>query len=163
MKKIYLNGKNGEGKYALVDDKDFLELSNYQWYLDSNGYPRTPTRDNPDRKMIMKRIHRMIIKPKSKKEIIDHINGNLLDNRRANLRIVNDQQSSFNRGLEIRNKSGFKGVAWNNQRNKWQAKIEINDKKIYLGFFYDKQEAALAYNEAAQKYFGEFARLNDIR
>ena len=160
MKKIALRGKRGIGKFALVDDIDFEELSSYKWHLDSWGYPRTPNRNNPERKMIMMRMHRMVLKPE-KKVITDHVNGDTLDNRRSNLRIVTDQQSAFNKGLEIRNKSGYKGVCWSKQRNKWQAKIEVNDKKIYLGFFIDKIDAAKAYNEGATKYFGEFARLND--
>ncbi len=161
MKQILLGGKLGKGKFALVDDENYEELSKYKWHIDIWGYPRTPTRDNPEKKMIMKRMHRMVLKLE-KGKIVDHISGNKLDGRKSNLRIVNDQQNSFNRGLDIRNHSGYKGVCWNKQRKKWSARITIDGKKLYLGFFIDKLEAAKAYNVGALKYFGNFARLNPL-
>lgn len=93
---------------------------------------------------------------------VDHINRNGLDNYRCNLRPATRLQNRMNCGLSKRNKSGFKGVSWHKSCNKWVAKIEINDKSIYLGLFDDKIEAAKAYNAAAKKHFGEFAWLNPI-
>jgi len=59
--------------------------------------------------------------------------------------------------------SKYKGVHWTSTANKWRAKINFNRKRIHLGYFVDEKEAALAYNEAAIKYFGEFARINQLQ
>jgi hypothetical protein len=64
---------------------------------------------------------------------------------------------------KITNTSGFKGVIWHKQSKKWYARITLNYKRIDLGLFKDKIQAAIAYNEAAIKYHGEFARLNKIQ
>ncbi len=68
----------------------------------------------------------------------------------------------MNRGLDANNKSGFKGVCWYKARNKWICYITAMNKRIHLGYFTDKVEAAKAYNAAAKKHFGEFAWLNPI-
>ncbi len=144
-----------KGLFAKVDDKNFQDLNTHKWFANCNGYAA---------RMVDRRIsfmHReVLLTPEGL--YTDHINGDRLDNRRCNLRICSNRQNFLNRKLEIRNKSGYKGVCWNKQNNKWQAKIEINDKKIYLGFFLNKLEAARAYNVGAKKYFGDFARLNDL-
>ena len=106
-------------------------------------------------------MHRLLIKI-SKGFETDHINRNKLDNRKVNLRRVNRSQNSINISLRSNNVSGFKGVHWNKQRNKWRVKLNVNKKEIYLGLYVTQEEAALAYNQAAQKYFGEFAFLNQI-
>jgi hypothetical protein len=93
------------------------------------------------------------------KGFVDHKNGNSLDNRKENLRLCTIQQNSFNR----KPKNGKLKVFYlNKSSNKYSAQIGFNNKKIYLGQFKSKEEAAKAYNEAAIKYFGEFACLNKI-
>lgn len=88
---------------------------------------------------------------------IDHINGCKTDNRMSNLREATRAQNVRNTGLRRGNNSGFKGVS--RLRGKWQAKIGVNYKQIYLGVFDDPEKAAAAYREAAAKYHGEFARI----
>jgi len=95
-------------------------------------------------------------------DYIDHINGNKIDNRLINLRECTKQQNHFNIGLTSVNKSGYKGVGWRPNKNKWRARIMINQKEKSLGHFDCKHEAAEAYNKAAKKLFGEFAWLNPI-
>lgn len=96
--------------------------------------------------------------------IIDHKNGNTLDNRRENLRICTYSENNRNRKqISSNNKSGYKGVSWDKQKNKWRTCLNINKKQKHIGFFNDIIEAAKAYNEAAIKYFGEFAKLNKIK
>jgi len=91
-------------------------------------------------------------------EFIDHANGNGLDNRIANLRPATKQLNSANRGLPANNTSGYKGVVWFKRKQKWMARIKVNGKGIHLGYFTDKEEAALAYIKAAEQHFGDFAR-----
>lgn len=62
--------------------------------------------------------------------------------------------------LILKDKSVYKGVFWKTQQKRWRAQIQVNGKKIYLGNFVNKEEAAKAYDEASIKYFGEFARTN---
>ena len=106
-------------------------------------------------------LHRIIMDATKRTEIVDHINGNIYDNRRENLRIGNKSDNGSNlRHLPIHNTSGFKGVHYDKVNHKWRARIQVNGKHIHLGRFKDKIEAAKAYDEAAIKYFGEFACTN---
>ena len=89
-------------------------------------------------------------------------NGNGLDNRKANLRICSNSQNQANRGVGKNNTSGFKGVWFDNRVLRWRAAIQVLKKRIQLGKFDLKEDAARAYNKAATKYFGEFALLNRI-
>jgi len=99
--------------------------------------------------------------------LVDHINGNRLDNRKSNLRFVTNQQNIFNsqkRQLIISggNPSKYKGVTWMTDRNKWRSRITLDGREFHLGVFESEQEAALAYNKAAIKFYGEYANLNKI-
>lgn len=109
-------------------------------------------------------LHRLITNA-NVMEYVDHINGNTLDNRRSNLRICTKAQNCKNRGLSKNktSKVNFKGVTYYKSNKKYIARITNNENKIYLGSFNTAEEAAKAYNEAAIKYHGEFARLNVIR
>lgn len=93
------------------------------------------------------------------KDFIDHINRRRADNRFANLREATDAQNKRNTGKRRHNKSGIKGVSWNRQRQKWQADIQSDRKRRYLGIFDDIAEAAAAYARAAKELHGEFARV----
>lgn len=68
----------------------------------------------------------------------------------------------MNTKIRIDNKSGYKGVHWSSSINKWKAQLYVNFKLKHIGSYADKIEAAIAYNEAAKKYYGEFARLNTV-
>jgi hypothetical protein len=89
---------------------------------------------------------------------VDHIDCDKANNRIANLRDATQTQNMGNTRLYKTNTSGFKGVCWSCKRKKWVAGITINYKKILLGFYKTKEEAALAYEKAAKEYHGEFAR-----
>jgi len=93
-------------------------------------------------------------------EVVDHINHNLLDNRRQNLRICTPSENKRNRVLAKNNSSGYKGVNWSKGANKWRTQISINGKQKHLGLFNNILLAAEAYDSAAQKYYGEFAYTN---
>jgi hypothetical protein len=89
---------------------------------------------------------------------IDHVNGNRNDNCFSNLRLATRVENSRNRKIASNNRSGIKGVCWVTQKRKWRAQIMINKHTITLGDFTNIEDAAAAYEAAANKYFGEFAR-----
>lgn len=96
--------------------------------------------------------------------LVDHINGNGLDNRRSNLRLATAFQNLANMAIRPHT-SQYKGVSYYKHRTsykKWVAEIRCNRKRVRLGAFESEIEAARAYNEAAKNLFGEFARLNPI-
>jgi len=90
---------------------------------------------------------------------IDHKDNNGLNNRRENLRTATHAQNNQNKGKSKNNTSGYKGVNWEKRRNKWRARIYFNKNYIHLGYFNDIEEAAKAYEKAAKKYHGKFARI----
>lgn len=94
--------------------------------------------------------------------MIDHINGDPMDNRIDNLRSVTNAQNQQNSKLPRNNTSGFKGVTLSKIDWKWHAKINVDSKKIFIGRFDDPLHAAHAYNKAAIQYHGEFACLNPL-
>lgn len=152
MKRISLT----QGKYALVDDKDFAVLSEYPWHY-SQGYAARMS-PKPQRKIF---LHRSILMPPNGM-FIDHINGDSLDNRRENLRICTRAENQHNQKILGRSTSGFKGVSWHKRIKKWNVKIRVAMKDVHLGYFTEKVEAARAYNEGAKKYYGAFACLNPV-
>ena len=161
MKEIPLRGQFAKGKVAIVDDEDYEYLSRYKWHVTPNGYARKSIWDPSAKIEGSIAMHREILVPPDTYQI-DHINGNKLDNRRDNLRICTPSQNKMNVGKTSKNKSGYRGVSKERRLHKWRVSIKADGRRINLGNFYDILDAARAYNEAAKKYFGEFARLNVI-
>lgn len=153
MKQIPLT----QGRFALVDDEDYDELSKYTWnYGMPQGYAARKI-GYRGKKVYM---HRQILDAPPKIDV-DHINGNKLDNRRVNLRLVTRSQNLYN-AAPRGGSSRFKGVCWNKPLGKWVASIQINRKLVHLGVFTDEIEAAKTYNRAATEHIGEYARLNEV-
>lgn len=157
MKELNLS----KNKISLLDDEDYEKVisSPYKWYAIKSrntyyGYGQS--------KGIYVLLHRFIMEPENGLQI-DHINRDGLDNRRENLRIVTNAENQINKATN--NSSGYRGV-WlckDKFRSKcWSASITISGKRIKLGRYSTAKEAAIAYNEAATKYFGNIAILNDI-
>lgn len=142
MKKIPV----GNGKFTLVDDEDYKELSKHKWHIDSAGYVS---------RMVKVIMHREVMKTPKGKET-DHISCEKLDNRRSNLRICSRGQNNTNK-ISL-NKFG-KGV---NQtpNGKFVSEIKYNGKRKYLGTFNTALEAAEAYRKFAKKVHGDFCRFN---
>jgi hypothetical protein len=152
-----------QGKVALVDDEDYEYLMQWKWFANKKGstfYAVRSLHSNNVRKTIF--MHRLITNNINTKMQTDHLNGNGLDNRKINLRICTTSQNSMNRGLQINNTTGFKGVNYDKFSNKFRAQIRVNNIYKNLGYYIDPKDAARAYNEAAIKYHGEFANLNKI-
>ena len=96
------------------------------------------------------------------KDEVDHINTIRNDNRWENLREATRSENSRNGPIRKKNKAGYKGVCWHKRDLIWRAQITVNYKVLHLGNFIIEEEAALAYNEAALKYFGEYAKINEM-
>lgn len=148
-----------QNKFALIDAEDFGKISAHSWCYHQSGYAFRGMRIGGKNQII--RMHREITQAPQELEV-DHINGDKLDNRKANLRLVTRQQNSFNTGPRKGSKSQFKGVGWFSRDRKWRARIMLNGKEIHLGLFEREIDAAEAYNSAALEFFGEFARLNKL-
>jgi len=156
MKEIELT----QGKIALVDDGDFEWLNQYKWHAAKGGRTYYAVRkkkiDGKEQRLLM---HRIILNtPKNKQS--DHKDLNGLNNQRYNLRICTPQENMMNREYYTDGYSKFKGVSWDKARSKWRSYICINYKFIPLGRFISEIDAALAYDKACKRLFGEFARLN---
>ncbi len=157
MKKIKLT----QNQYALIDNEDFELISKYKWHFRKDrrqGYAIAQDifyKDKKKRKRI--RMHNLIMGVDNL-GIVDHINGNKLDNRKSNLRFATFQQQATNRPMLKHNTSGYKGVI-KGSKNRWRAIISINNKKIALGSFKTKKSASIIYNRAARILFGEFANI----
>ena len=95
--------------------------------------------------------------------MFDHKDHHKLNNRETNLRVCTYSQNSMNRSLRENTSSEYKGVCWDIGVKKWRASIVIKKKNVYLGIFVNIIDAAKAYNKAAQKAYGEFAFLNNIK
>lgn len=153
------------GYFAIVDDEDIEVLAKYNWqaYVDKKSptktvyaYRRAP---RPKRGRIW--MHRVLLSaPDGVK--VDHRDGNGLNNRRSNIRTASDSQNLCNGAIRSDNTSGFKGVHFlaGARKKQWEARIHVGGKPVCLGTFETLEQAGLAYDVAAVKHFGEFARLN---
>jgi hypothetical protein len=147
MKEIKL----ADGKIALVDDEDYEYLNKSKWFTMKgyNTYYAVKTR-----KAI--RMHRIILAVNDK--MVDHIDGNGLNNQKSNLRICNHSQN-----LQNSRRSKTKGVYYTGNVSGYRSRIQVNKRSIHLGYFKTEKEAVDAYNKAATYYFGEFACVNELK
>ena len=142
---IYLN----HGRETIVDDKDYKYLSLYKWRYNTTGYATRTFRSISMSRVIMRASHG---------EYVDHINGDKLDNRRANLRIVTNKQNSWNQKNPILKTSV--GVSLMPKTNRWRAYYSVGKKQIWIGSFPDKESAMRARDKEILKIHGEFSVTN---
>lgn len=155
MKEIALT----KGHKALVDDEDFDYLSQFNWQARLCVYTvyaqKSPTKEVPQKAM-----HRLILGLTDPKILVDHIDRNGLNNQRANLRIVTHSQNQMNKCKNRRNTLPYKGVRLNQGR--YKADIKVGGRSQSVGAYDTIEEAAIAYNIAAETHFGEYAFLNTV-
>ncbi len=153
-----------QGQVALVDDEDYERLTTHKWqvFRHRSGKLYAARTRTMNGVKVGERMHR-VITGAGIGTLVDHINGNTLDNQKSNLRICTNSENMCNRGKQKDNTSGYKGVLFKKKhKNPWFARIK-KDKIIYpLGYFNTPKEAAIAYNNKAMELHGEFARLNEI-
>lgn len=142
------------GKYALIDDDDYERVSRYKWQYSTHVNGGYAVHNSwKEGKMY---LHRFVMGAASSQEV-DHVNRDRLDCRKENLRFCTHKQNQ--RNIYKQNSTGYKGVT-NHYKNKYRAKITVDGKYIGLGTYDTAEQAARAYDEAAKKYYGEFAYLN---
>jgi hypothetical protein len=144
----------GGGLFAIVDASDFQWLSRYRWRA-TGGEAGYPCCRIGGKKVYM---HRLIVNAPDGR-VVDHANGNRWDNRRDNLRICTQGENLRNR-RKWGGSSRFKGVFWDPVRRKWRVLIRCNGKTVHMGRYADEVQAAMAYDRAARRLFGVYARLN---
>lgn len=142
---------NDKSKVMLCDIDDWERLKQLYW-TEHNGYAvTTKNYDHPI-------FHRLVMNIDDPKIQVDHINGNRLDNRKSNLRLCTNQENSMNKYENSNNTSGYKGVYFDKNRNKWRASIQYNGKHISSTKRYDTPEDAYRwYIDKSNELFGEFS------
>lgn len=155
-----------KGYVTLVDESDYDQLIKRKWYASESGSSEknvyaVSNGVRADGSTFNLRMHRLLLDP-PKGLVVDHINGNTLDNRRANLRICTHRQNLSNTGPRRRGSSRYKGVCWNRSIEKWTASICLHGVNQHLGHFANERDAAMAYNKAAVREHGSFGYLNPL-
>lgn len=166
MKEIPLT----QGRVALVDDEDFDRLSRHKWYAyrqpGTETYYATRTRPRSEGKKGLVYMHREILGA-TRGQVIHHMNGDGTDNRRANIRFCTVRENNQGSRKKYKGTSRYRGVHWSSRREKWAAEIrggavrpDGRRQRVNLGDYASEQDAAIAYDRAAVRLFGEFASTN---
>lgn len=162
MKEIQLT----QGYVALVDDDDYEFLSQYKWHLDRHPHNLYAKRNSLASEGLGRRMrfpmHRIIMKVTDKNIVIDHKDGNGLNNQKSNLRICSHPQNMMNRKPNKNGVSRYKGVYYDKDAKRWRAGVALNNRTYSVGRFKTEIEAAMAYNKKALELYGEFAQINKI-
>ncbi|QKS60904.1 AP2 domain-containing protein [Cupriavidus gilardii] len=149
--------ETSRGQKIFVDDHDYEELSQYTWHVGSHGYAARSVH-GPKRATVL--MHRQIMGLSAGyRTQVDHIDGNTLNNCRSNLRLCTQKENKQNIRLKSNSRSRIKGVYYDAARDRWQAYICVDKKKIHLGRHKTPEDAHMAYAAAARAYFGDFANL----
>jgi len=145
-----------KGLLSIIDLEDVEKVSSRNWcahraggkfYAVSNGQVHESFK-----KMY---LHRFILGAESELKV-DHINGDSLDNRRENLRFASVSENLFNRGKTSKNRSGYKGVFWSQEKGRWKAEVGAHGKKHHVGYFQSAEDAYEAYKNLAESLHGDF-------
>ncbi len=149
-----------DGLSVRVDDEDFSRLRHRTWRLvrskKGGSYVAAKTTERGRFRLLY--LHREVLDAPAGVPV-DHINGDTLDNRKENLRLCSASTNQQNRHA-VFGASRYKGVCWHKSCRKWQAAIKVEGRSIHLGLFADERDAALAYDQAARRDFGDFAHTN---
>ncbi len=151
-----------QGRVALVDAVDYVDLAAFHWRFARNAYAVRYTTINDQRKTIFLQreiMQRILNGPIPIGLQVDHLNRDRLDNRRANLRLATRSQNQANKAPgQVNNTSGYKGVSAHDTA--FEARIRVNREGLYLGRYNDPVTAARVYDAATRLFNGDFAGLN---
>ena len=187
-KKYIIESPKYGAKEVLIDEEDYDLVDGIKWSAHKNGtghnkfygqrhiarrYVTDPKTGKRKQKRTTQKLHREVIKRKlnlQEEDIkglqVDHINGEPLDNRRENLRLVTSKENQWNAGPRINNTSGYVGVVWHKQTQKWNAQAGYiceqtgKSKNKSLGLYNDKEEAARVYDKWVIEHRDEHAYTN---
>lgn len=153
-----------KGYIALVDDEDYEWLMQWKWHYEDSevGYARSF--EKVDGRQVQFKMHQKIMEQCGHNLTgfeVDHVDGNGLNNRKSNLRLATRIQNARNRKVNKNNTSGYKGVSLL-PHGRWISYITHQKRRITIGLYDTREEAARAYNEVATILHGEFARLNNL-
>lgn len=138
-----------------MDDSDYESLSQYKWECRKHINVKRRIYSGRNHYTVMY-MHRQILNAETG-VMVDHKDRNALNNQRENLRLATASQNQCNRGKPRHSASPYKCVYYRASRNKWEARIKINKKRIALGCFETAEMAWEAYKRASEKYHGDFA------
>lgn len=147
------------GYVAIVDAADYDRVASHKWYVDPIGrtvYAGTYLR-RANGKNVKVRLHRFLLDAQPG-QLVDHRDGNGLNNTRVNIRLCEKRDNQRNQAKHCDSKCRYKGVFTSG--NRYRVQMRVLDRVLYLGSFGTQEEAARAYDASAKEHFGEFARLN---
>jgi hypothetical protein len=155
----------GNDLYTTVDDEDYYWLSQWNWNVVKikdklyvkRGVKKAKLKTNVKYELF---LHRVVMKCTNSELVVDHIDKNPLNNQKSNLRICTKAENNRNTSSHKNSSSKYLGVSYDKARNKWQAQLMINGKKVLMKRYITEKEAAEAYDQAAKLHSGEYANLN---
>ena len=152
-------GYTDKGEQFYFDLDDFKIIKNYYWFITNNGYVSSVT--NTDSQIMM---HRLVLGLGEHDTTcdVDHIKHTKTDNRKSKLRVVSRSKNCINHSLYSNNKSGCSGVGWKKSNGLWYARLDINKRRMHLGYFDKYEDAVRARLKAEEKYYGEYSYNNSI-
>ena len=137
-------------KFALVDAEDLQRVAQAKWSIHSAGYAyRIKTRKG-QKEMIY--LHREVLNLKAGEGVVDHINGDPMDCRKENLRVLPSNAHNLQNRRRAFGSSSYRGVTFNKQKQRWIAQIGYNNQRFYGGTYQDEQKAALAAEALRRRY-----------
>jgi hypothetical protein len=149
-----------QGYEAIIDAEDVPLVEGYNWcILGGSRVSKYAQRRAKNLIPAILLMHRVIMGVNGPELHIDHINGNGLDNRKSNLRVVSRSQNMWNSRKPCTNSSGYKGVCMDKEKGKWVSHIKKHNKQMHLGYFNTPEEAYEAYCKAAKELHGDFHNL----
>lgn len=143
-----------------IEDAKFIHKEHWKIRYESNRWRVVSNNNKTPNHSFARFIWTKNFGDISKDMVVDHINGNSLDNRKQNLRLCSRQENNRNSAPRKNSTSKYKGVSWSTCKSKWTVKIRVNGKSKHIGYFSDEKLAAEAYNKAAKQYYGDFAWIN---
>ena len=157
-----------QGYETIVDDEDYEDLSEYKWFAQVREHRiyaarNTRSEESGGSRTIIKMSRQ--IGRFQEDMVVDHKNGDALDNRRSNLRVCTFAENTRNRRKQSGSRSSYKGVSYRPRKRedskRWRVQVWSRGKRYDIGYFYTEEEAARAYDKESKRLHGDFSRTNE--